>query len=787
MEGRSSYMRSPSKGNGRVSGTAADDGVIGIPQPLLKASSVETSRVFAPNASIVLVGIRGSGKTSLGYIAARSLGWRLIEADDEFERQTGKSRAKFLKENQNSAEEYRMQERQVLESMLVRNQTDAVIVCGVGSIEAYGQTLLRKYALNHPVIHIIRETEHVRNWLRIPGESNLMQRLEDSDRKHRICSNFEFYNLFDGGSQVGNKQVDVQLLQGTVSGGQSSKHVGILQQTQRDFVGFINLIMGVGNPTLQELQSKISAAPEDNVYTYALTVNFTDLVDGDLSFSQLESGADAIELVIKGSDLTSKSLSADSRWITKLSEVFAVLRRQVAAPIIVHVDKTTLTAGPWVEMSPDEIYGELLLLASRFAAEFVTVDIDFSDAAINRFCKSKGLTRVIANSFSHETFQNENLIHERYKKALLLPCEIIRIVQFASCDEDNLAIRKLHKLNSQKSKGQRRHLIAYNFGRLGRASMCSNLIMTSVTHPLLRERAGVDERALLTMAEVSRITYDLGMLDPMHFCVIGASVHYSLSPAMHHAAYTACGLPHTFKIRQSSNLKELDNLFKDPTFGGAAISLPFKIETTKVLTSSSPEAEAIGAINTIIPIRDPTGGDESRSNPRILRSRAGPIVGWHGDNTDWIGLTTCITRNLTPANMIRPWTSSLVIGAGGMARAAVYALIRLEVPNIFIHNRTVANAEKIVAHFNKFAASIRSSGLATGRKRVTYQIRVLESTNDSWPIGFEQPTIIISCIPAHSIGGNPPADITLPQSWLKSVNGGVFVEVSLLNSNENIR
>jgi hypothetical protein len=47
-------------------------------QPILKASSVKTSRRFAPNASIVLVGIRGCGKTSLGYIAARALGRRLV-------------------------------------------------------------------------------------------------------------------------------------------------------------------------------------------------------------------------------------------------------------------------------------------------------------------------------------------------------------------------------------------------------------------------------------------------------------------------------------------------------------------------------------------------------------------------------------------------------------------------------------------------------------------------------------------------------------------------------------
>jgi hypothetical protein len=126
------------------------------PRQTVKVSALATSRVFEPNASIVLVGTRGCGKTSLGYIAARALGRRLVEADDEFKRKTGLSRAQFLKNNGRNAEEYRLQERKVMETMVANNEQDAVIVCGLGSIESHGQMLVKRFANTHPVLQTRR-------------------------------------------------------------------------------------------------------------------------------------------------------------------------------------------------------------------------------------------------------------------------------------------------------------------------------------------------------------------------------------------------------------------------------------------------------------------------------------------------------------------------------------------------------------------------------------------------------------------------------------------------------
>lgn len=105
-----------------------------------------------------------------------------------------------------------------------------------------------------------------------------------------------------------------------------------------------------------------------------------------------------------------------------------------------------------------------------------------------------------------------------------------------------------------------------------------------------------------------------------------------------------------------------------------------------------------------------------------------------------------------------------------MARAAIYAMIQLGCRKIFLHNRTIENAEKVATHFNSWAAGLSSDGQV---------VRVLTSNKVPWPSGFNFPTMIISCVPAISVGGEAPANFEMPTQWLGSSTGGVVVDVSL--------
>ena len=137
---------------------------------------------------------------------------------------------------------------------------------------------------------------------------------------------------------------------------------------------------------------------------------------------------------------------------------------------------------------------------------------------------------------------------------------------------------------------------------------------------------------LPTAAEAMEALYRTKVLDPLHFYHLGASVFYSLSPAMHTAAYHVCGMSNDFQSLQVSSLEDIQRLCQDSNFGGAAITQPFKVQVLSRIAAKSYHAKAIGAVNTLLPLRNfqnsspLDGSTESLLRQANQRSKAGPIA-----------------------------------------------------------------------------------------------------------------------------------------------------------------
>lgn len=741
--------------------------------------------VFEPNASIVLIGIRGTGKSSLAVILSAASGRRLIDADQYFKQMTGLSRAELKR--QYGTAEYRNQESRVMRLMLNDHKEGCVVACGPASMDSNGRELLKEYAQTHPVAHILRDGASIQSCLKDWDEEKIHHFLGLSGPLYRACSNLEFFNVSDtrsisaGSKDKQQQQQNEPLL--AVELDYPSPAITpflTLKRVERDFLQFIARAVGNARDLRKSLNTfPLSRLPiESHSYTYAISVPLSSLLKKDMDIEDLESTTDAFELRI---DMTEDPCDFPS-LLDRISMCAANIRRNTIVPLIHHVDPqlpptaelTATSFGPDRTRLSENTYLSLVEHGARLASDFLTVDLSYSDAVISRIVACKGQSRVIAHFSSSEPSPhswNDPKYMAMYDRAVKLGCDMVKLSQPAATMYDNFSVQQFRD-RIRDLPEPRIPIIAYNSGPLGRLSSCFNPILTPVTHPALLTDPLTHNSPCITVSEAQKALFASFALDPMKFYVFGASVTYSLSPAMHNTAFTACGLPHEYRIYQSPTIQGLNTLVQDPHFGGCSLGLPYKTEVIPLLDSMSPHARAVGAVNTVIPIRTlNTDGSIPTETLTQEKSRAGRVVALFGDNTDWIGMRNIVRRGLSPANAVRPTSTALVVGAGGMAHAAIYAAIQMSVQNIFIYNRSVANALKLAEHYNRQDLH----GCSPDGSQAT--VHVIKSLTEPWPAEYKQPTIIVSCIPQHSIGGASAPNFTLPQHWIESPTGGVVTEV----------
>ena len=707
-------------------------------------------RQFAPDASLVLVGIRGCGKRSLGFVAATALKRRFITEDHYFKEVTGLTRQEYLKTR--GSQEFQRRDIEVVTLMLDNHRTGCVIECGLGSLTRPVQDHLRRMVTTNPIVHIIRDIDRIQQLLGL--DSGSIRRLREGDPLHRTCSNFEFYNLED--------RTRIVAEDGSPDP-RSAAYSFKLQDVKEDFTRFVRFVTGANlyQSSYDSPFVLLETPPELRSYTHSIFVRSSDLLSDHVNLPELESGGDAIELCV-------------DRWrpdmLNILSQQVSTLRRNAQTPIILSVDLSSL-----VDLEDQKlpgVYYEILEHALRLAVEYLVLNLDENRVDLARLIRCRGQTKIIGQRVFEASariqWQDEACV-ALYHEAEELGCQLVRLIRVGTSREENSSV--LDFTNKIRSlPGNHPPLIAYNIGRLGRTSQVFNSILTSVTHPAITREAENERDTLITSRDAVRALVQSYVLDPLKFCILGTNVSYSLSPAMHNAAHRHCGLGHIYTIPESPSLAVLDQLRQDPNFGGSSVVQPWRVELYHKLAAKSRHAEAIGAINTIMPLRGTADGVmyplPEQAN---RRNQAGPVLGWYGENTDWVGIMTCIARHLSPRNAISAKTTGLVIGAGGMARSAIYAMLRLGCRKIFIYNRTLSRAEEVARHFNSWAAAQTHSAEV---------VRVLHSLQDDWPDDASPPSIIASCVPANSHGDLPPANFEMPMQWLGSPTGGVVIEVS---------
>ncbi len=130
--------------------------------------------------------------------------------------------------------------------------------------------------------------------------------------------------------------------------------------------------------------------------------------------------------------------------------------------------------------------------------------------------------------------------------------------------------------------------------------------------------------------------------------VIGNPIAHSLSPLMHNAAFAARRVNAVLLPFLTHNLNDFLRACDEFGVKGFGVTLPHKQNTIQHLDGCDPLAARIGAVNTVV----------VRGNGKL-----------YGYNTDYVGVLRALSQRVNLRG-----SGVLLLGAGGAARAAAFAL-----------------------------------------------------------------------------------------------------------------
>ena len=155
--------------------------------------------------------------------------------------------------------------------------------------------------------------------------------------------------------------------------------------------------------------------------------------------------------------------------------------------------------------------------------------------------------------------------------------------------------------------------------------------------------------------------------------LIGYPLSHSISPAFQQPAFDYYSLSIRYDAWPTPPGRLRDEVLKlrGEEYVGANVTVPYKEQVPRYLDDIEPWARRVGAVNTIV-----------KEGERLI-----------GCNTDADGFVT----SLKLRGEFQPrGRSVLLIGAGGAARAAAFALAKEGVASLVIANRTLDRAQSLV-------------------------------------------------------------------------------------------
>ena len=634
--------------------------------------------------SIFIIGMRGAGKTTTGGWASRILGWPLIDLDTELERTEGMTIPEMLKDN--DWDGFRQKELRLLKNVMANRPNGHVFATGGGIVETpEARKLLKDWQRDGMVLLVTRDIKLVMDFLQI--DKTRPAYVEDMmgvylRRKpwFEECSNLHYHS----------QTVD------------ESAAIAGWTSPLDDFTRFLHTMTG---------RSEALANIRRKKHSFFIALTAPQIQSVVPILPEVTMGVDAIEL---RADLLVDPEAADG-FLTSdfLVDQVALLRASSTLPLIFTL-RTVSQGGRF----PDDDTKRALVLykvALRMGFDFVDLELT-STAELKAFVLShRKMCTIIASHHDPSGRLSWADDAEDWRPNFDAAREygdIVKLVGVASMPDDDDDLKAFKRWSAANYPDL--PFIAMNMGEAGKMSRVSNGFMTPVSHPALPVKAAPGQ---LSAAEIRKVLGIVGEIEPKKFFLFGKPISQSRSPALHNTLFGLTGLPHEYGLLETDHADDMVDTIRSPSFGGGSVTIPLKLDVMPLIDSIDPAAQTIGAVNTLVPTQDASG------NTVLV-----------GHNTDWQGMVLAL-RNAGAhgtAGVLKE--AGMVVGGGGTARAAIYALKNMGYSPIYLVGRNKSRLATLTHSFSE-----------------EYNIRLLSNEGEirQVPAGH-QPVVAIGTIPGDT-------------------------------------
>src|SRR5271169_5494736 len=303
------------------------------------------------------------------------------------------------------------------------------------------------------------------------------------------------------------------------------------------------------------------------------------------------------------------------------------------------------------------VAAQLSVLLKAADSGFQLVDLELQSVKTLKPQELQELSNRVGLIISHHNFRNTKKLEEPFAEMSQYQADFYKVVSTATNLYDNVVMMKFLEANSGKHE-----MVGLCMGEQGIISRVLGVRAGSI-FTFGAAKSGEETAPGQVPFNDLRDTYRIDNVDAATqvYGVAGDPVEHSLSPIMMNAGFRREAVNAVYLSLHAKNLKDLLACVRDIPIRGLSITMPYKQDIVGALENSDPVTRQVGACNTLV------------------RSADGKLYGF---NTDVAGIVVPLEQriHLTGARI-------LVLGAGGVARAAAFGL-KAKGAEVFITNRT---------------------------------------------------------------------------------------------------